>query len=145
MKALTLPEFAKKLDEMMIEIMRKITSQLTDEFYKMKVTMPQVMIMGFLAQKGESNMTDLANSLKVTTAAMTGIVDRLKGEGYIKRLNDPKDRRIVRVKLTQKGHDLIEKIKKHRAEMIIEMFSKVSQADREEYLRILTSIMERLK
>ena len=145
MKAMTLSEFAKKLDEMMILIMQKMTAQLTDEFYKLKVTMPQVMVMGFLTRKGESNMTDLANSLNVTTAAVTGVIDRLSRDGYVKRVNDPEDRRIVKVKLTKKGADLINTIRKHRTKMTMSLFSKVSQSDRQEYLRILEGVRAHLE
>ncbi|OGW85804.1 MAG: hypothetical protein A2987_05915 [Omnitrophica bacterium RIFCSPLOWO2_01_FULL_45_10] len=90
-------------------------------------------------------MSDLAKSLSVTTAAMTGIVDRLVREGYLRRESDPKDRRIIKIRLTAKGERAVTQILEKKKQMIIKMFGMISQGEREEYLRILTHIRDHLK
>jgi|SRR5579884_722999 len=45
----------------------------------------------------------LARRLMVTPAVVTGIVDRLERRGYVQRVNDPEDRRRVRLALTERG------------------------------------------
>jgi 5'-methylthioadenosine phosphorylase len=61
-------------------------------------------------------------------------------DGYIKRAYDPNDRRIVRVKLIARGSDLVEKINEQRRQMVIKIFGKISENDRNDYLRILMQI-----
>src|SRR5215831_5355239 len=39
--------------------------------------------------------------LSLTTGAVTGIIDRLEKAGYVKRVNDPKDRRITIIEPTR--------------------------------------------
>jgi DNA-binding MarR family transcriptional regulator len=39
------------------------------------------------------------------------IVDKLIDEGYVERLSDPKDRRIVNILITEKGSEHFESIK----------------------------------
>ena len=65
--------------------------------------------------------------------------------GYCTRATDPKDRRITLVRATAKGARVVKEIILHRRRMIMGMFGKVSQKDRDDYLRVLTNIRDRLK
>ncbi len=140
MAKVSLFEFADKINEIFPVMMKEFARQQGDELYKEKITLPQFFILVILNRSGESKMTDMAHSMNVTSAAMTGIIERLVNYGYVTRLFDFKDRRIIRVKLTQKGEDLLRKINQQRRKMIINIFGKISQSEREAYLRILTQI-----
>lgn len=145
MSQITLFEFADKLNEIFPVIMKEFTRRMSKEFIKSKITLPQFLILHFLFQEGASKMTDLARFLHVTTAAMTGIADRLLKAGYVLREYEPQDRRIIKVKLTAKGIGLFKKVNQERRRMMINIFSKISEADRADYLRILTRIKEILE
>jgi DNA-binding MarR family transcriptional regulator len=113
-----------------------------DEFSEGKVTPPQLLTLDFVDKQSEVKMTDLAHLLGVTTAAMTGIVDRMVKYGYLVRIFDPADRRVIKVKITLKAGELLKKINRQRRRMVISVFGKISQAEREEYLKIITHIYE---
>jgi DNA-binding MarR family transcriptional regulator len=115
------------------------------DFYKMKITMPQFVILDLLERQGESKMTEMARFSGVTTAGMTGIVDKLVKYGYCIRKSDPSDRRVVKIRPTEKGARLVKTISLHRREMTVDLFSKISQEERVEYLKILAHIKEHLK
>jgi len=87
-------------------------------------------------------MTDLAGFMKVSTAAMTGVVDRLVRDAYALRVFDPQDRRIIKVRLTPKGAELIKRINRQKRNMIVNIFGKISDSERQDYLRILTRIQD---
>lgn len=144
MSNISLSEFADRLGELMPIIARESMKHSASEFYKVKITMPQLHMLGFLKRYGESRMTDIAKYMTVTTAAITGIVDRLVRDGYVARSHNPKDRRIVKVNLTPKGSGLVEKIDKQRRKIIMNVFSKITQKEREDYLKILLHIKEHL-
>ena len=137
-----LMEFADNLEEIMPALMKKFARYQVSELYQGQITLPQFMVLNFLAHSGESKMKDLAGFMHVTTAAMTGIVERLVRDGYVKRLYDPEDRRIIRVDLTTKGKELLFKIRQQRRRLVIKVFSKISDRDREDYLRILRQISD---
>ena len=140
MSHLAISEFADKVNELMPIIMREYVKIQGREFYKLKITMPQFFVMDILNHNGETKMTDLAGFVNVTTAAMTGIVDRLVRDGYLIRVNDPDDRRIIMVKLTSKGSSVVRSVIEKRKELTMKMFGAISQEDRIAYLNILTSI-----
>ena len=144
MAQLTLSEFADKVSEMMPSIMREFYKQESDKFYKIKITIPQLVVLEMLTRDGESRMTDLAHSINVTTAAMTGIVDRLVRDGYVMRSSDAEDRRVIKVRPTAKGVRVAKSAIEYRKGIYQKMFGVVSQVEREEYLKILTIIRDRI-
>jgi len=145
MSNLTLTEFADRVGELMPEISREFLRNQTVEFYKVKITLPQCVILDTLDKSGESNMSDLARNMNVTTAAMTGIADRLVRDGYVMRASDPDDRRVVKIKLTAKGNKVVRMLREHRREMTIKLLGVLSQSERECYLKILTRIKDGIK
>jgi DNA-binding MarR family transcriptional regulator len=142
MSEISLSEFADKITEIIPVIMKEFARRQANELFKSKITLPQFLVLNFLHQSGESKMTELAKFMKVTTAAMTGIVDRLVREKYAVRHYDPKDRRIIKIKLTTKGDNLVDKANQQRRDMIIRVFGRISSGERQDYLRILTHIYE---
>lgn len=142
MSRISLHEFADKLNEVIPVVAKEFARRQVDELYHGKITLPQFLILEFLLHKGESKMTDLATFMHVTTAAMTGIGDRLVRSGYLVRTYDSKDRRIVNVKMTAKGIDLVKKVAQQRRQMVLKIFDKISESDRQDYLRILMQIKD---
>jgi DNA-binding MarR family transcriptional regulator len=142
MSRVSLLEFADKLNEVMPVIIKEFSRRQVNELYKGKITLPQFLVLEFLHSSGESKMTGLANFMSVTTAAMTGIVERLVRDGYVVRVFDPEDRRIIKIKLTAKGSGLVKKILTQRRHMIIKIFGRISKTERKEYLGILMHIKD---
>jgi len=142
MPQLSLSEFADKISQLLPEVMKEFARRQVGELYRGKISLQQLLAMTFLEHYPESKMSDLAVFLKVTTAAVTGMVDRLVKLGYVSRLFDERDRRLIKVKLTSRGSMFIKKIKQQRRQMIFEIFGKLSQEDRENYLKIISRVHE---
>lgn len=140
MPELFLSEFADKLQEIMPVLIREFAKRQAAELYTGRITLPQFLILDFLYKKGDSKMKDMAHFMAVSTAAMTGITDRLVRDGYVVRAYDLKDRRVIKIKLTFKGNRVVEKINQQRRKMIIKLFSQISFAERKDYLRVLMRI-----
>jgi DNA-binding MarR family transcriptional regulator len=60
-----------------------------------------------LHYRGSCPVSSIGGELGVTAAAASQIVDRLAGMGLIERSEDPKDRRVRRIRLTAKGRGLV--------------------------------------
>ncbi|MDD5355531.1 MAG: MarR family transcriptional regulator [Candidatus Omnitrophica bacterium] len=142
MSKISLLEFANRISEIIPVIMKEFARRQADDLFKNRITLPQFLILNFLHRSGELKMTELAKLMKVTTAAMTGIVNRLVRDGYVARNYQPQDRRIIKINLTVKGNSLVNKANQQRQEMIINIFGKVSDEDRQDYLRVLTRICD---
>jgi len=139
---LSLGDFADQLNMIMPVLLKEFVRRNTNELFKGKVTLPQLLVLQFLHENPDARMTDAAQFMKVSTAALTGLADRLVKSGYIARSFDSGDRRIIRVNLTPKGRELVRKIKEQRRQMVIDVFGKISEQEREDYLRILNRIRD---
>ncbi|MFA5099557.1 MAG: MarR family winged helix-turn-helix transcriptional regulator [Candidatus Omnitrophota bacterium] len=137
-----LTDFAESIVEVIPEVARGFWKWEIKELTSGAITPPQFFIMIYLHKMGQARMTDIARYLFVTTAASTGIVERLVKGGYVERVYDPADRRIIKVKLTGKGLMMVKKTIGHKIDRIKEIFGKLSGTDREAYLRILTNIKD---
>jgi len=61
-------------------------------------------------QHGRITAGELAKELRLSTGAVTTLVDRLERAGYARRLPDPEDRRRVLIEVTPIVHELSEQI-----------------------------------
>jgi len=142
MSGIPLSEFADKVGAVLPVVMREFARRQVSELCKGKITLQQFLVIDYLHANGESMMKDSAEFMHVSTAAMTGVVERLVRAHLVERLYDPRDRRIVKVKLTHKGHDFVQRFNEQRRKMIIDIFGKISEQDRSDYLRILVQIKD---
>lgn len=144
MTGLTLNVFADRVSENLVSISKEFMRHRPGDFYKMKVTLPQLAILELLYRSNELNMSDMARFMNVTTAAMTGIVDRLVRDGYVIRTAVPNDRRVIKIKLMAKGNKIAKDVIEQRRHLITKIFGTLSHIEREEYLNLLTRIREGL-
>lgn len=141
---LSASDFADKMNEVMPVIMKEFTRRQSNDLLKGKVTLPQMVILEFLERQGAIKMTDIARFMQVSTAAATGIVDRLVKSGYVIRTFQEDDRRIVRIQINSRGLELVKRVTLDRHKMLTSIFGKISDKDRFDYLRILTKIKDNL-
>ncbi|WP_240197768.1 MarR family winged helix-turn-helix transcriptional regulator [Nonomuraea lactucae] len=85
-------------------------ARLQSPIFTSNLTMRQLRVVLLLSVKGSVSGQDLAHDLGVGLGTVTGIVDRLVAHGLVGRHEDPHDRRVRRVELTEAGAKLIEEI-----------------------------------
>lgn len=73
------------------------------------LSLQQALIL-FHAGEGSPKMSDFADMLSLTTAAITGQVDVLQKRGLVQREYGEGDRWCIRVVLTGSGRELVEKV-----------------------------------
>jgi hypothetical protein len=56
-----------------------------------------------VSRQGRATAGQLAEQLRLTTGAVTGLIDRMEAAGYFRRNGDLTDRRTVVIQLTPKG------------------------------------------
>lgn len=67
------------------------------------VGVPEAVTLGHLYHAGQLTPTVIAERLGLTTASVTGLLDRLATAGYLTRRPNPRDRRSILVSLTDDG------------------------------------------
>lgn len=143
--ALSIREFADKVCDIIPVIIKELAKQEIAPYQKKAVTLPQLLVLSFLSSSGAAKMKDIASFMGVTTADMTGVVEKLVRHGYAQRIAEPADRRIVKIRLTPCGGRAVRHLMEKRKQITMRIFGMISQREREDYLKILTHLHQHLK
>ncbi|NLM43005.1 MAG: MarR family transcriptional regulator [Clostridiales bacterium] len=129
----------RELDKISYELHKKLFAQIT-EGIDIPVTNTQIYMLFYIRAHGECMVSEIANYLGVTLGAVTSLVDRLHDFGLVNRVRSEIDRRLVIIKLSEKGEELLRKIDIKRKE-IFDYYTK--DIDKKEII-YLSSIMEKI-
>ena len=102
---------AGRLADFIMFTQRSFLLNLSKELNKGNVSFAQFFLLGYLANENFLTMTDISKKMGHSTAAATGLVDRLEKLGYVQRLHASEDRRKVMVQITRKGIDLVDRMR----------------------------------
>ncbi|MDI1249558.1 MAG: MarR family transcriptional regulator [Lacunisphaera sp.] len=91
---------------------------------------------------GPRTPAELADACKVTRATMTGLIDTLERDGYVKREPDPVDRRMMSVLLTPKGVEFLTEFLPGHFKVISALMSPLSEAERKTLVHLLGKIQQ---
>lgn len=91
---------------------------------------------------GASTPAELAEATGVTRATMTGLIDTLVRDGHVTRRPDPKDRRMIKVTLTEEGANLLRSILPVHFERMARLMAPLSERERKTMLKLLLKIIE---
>ncbi len=83
-----------------------------------------------ITRRGNLTMGEVANVLSASLSSATRTIDVSVERGYMERVHDPDDRRVVRVALTGKGSDLYDVIDKYINRRIEAVFSLLTNEER---------------
>jgi DNA-binding MarR family transcriptional regulator len=82
-------------------------------------------------------VTELAAGEGVTQPAITRLVDRLQERGWVTRESDPCDGRVVMVRLTDTGRELLETLRAEYRALVHEEMAALASADVETLARAI--------
>lgn len=115
-------------------------SRLLRQVSKHEVTQAQLKLLTLVQQTDTPSVSDAAAFLGVTKAAASQTVDKLVRRKWLKREEDPTDRRSARLSLTETGRQLLHDYETARAEKLEKVFREYSPAD----LRRMSDILDRV-
>ncbi len=95
---------------------------------KMNLNPTDAECIDFLMEMGPSTAGDLAKVTRLTTGAITSVIDRLQKAGFVKRENDPNDRRKVIITFIPKKHEKARQYYAAMAKDVYELFSEYSES-----------------
>ena len=86
----------------------------------------------------------LAEKIGVTRATMTGLIDGLVKDGFIKRFSHKSDRRKQNLRLTESGKNALEKLLPDYWSRIYNLMSGLTQTEEEQLILLLRKVGDRV-
>lgn len=96
------------------------------------LTLSQFGVLETLLHLGPLYQGDLAGKLLRSCGSITAVVAGLERRGLVRRERTEKDRRFVRVSLTDKGRKLVRGLFPGHAELVAEQFRALTAAEQED-------------
>ncbi len=106
---------ADRLADFVLFTQRSCILNLSTELNKGNISFPQFFLLTYLSSEEYLTMSDIAKKMGHSTAAATGLVDRLEKLSYVERVHAAEDRRKIMVRITAKGVELVSKMRKEIA------------------------------
>ena len=99
-------------------------------------------VLASLRRAGESRLTpgELAGGLLLSSAGVTGRIDRLERAGLVRRRPNPDDGRGVLVELTARGRRLVDRLVTDDMERQAVWIAALSPDERQELIRLLRKL-----
>ena len=93
-------------------------------------------------RNGEIIMSQIADYINIPMSTATGMVERLVKKGYIERIRNDSDRRIVAIRLTEAGRALAEDIKTRIMNILKLLLENLTDEEETLLLHIFTKVTD---
>ena len=134
-------ELLQSLAEKIASVMRRVHHGHGFKSSKFILRPPQVRMLFLIARHNEEvSVKDLAEMLDVTPGAVTQVIDGLVDMELVRREEDIKDRRIIRIKLTELARSKLEEFTKSYLASVSQLFDILSDAEIKEMVRLLDKV-----
>jgi DNA-binding MarR family transcriptional regulator len=137
------PELIQRFLELQPRLRRRLGKALPAEVRAELggITVNQMQALHAIAQRGPVAMGTLAGCLQsASLSSATQLADRLVKLGLVERSADPEDRRVVRLGLSPRGRELLERMESAWKEGVGEALAGLSDAECATLVRLLERV-----
>jgi DNA-binding MarR family transcriptional regulator len=114
------------IDDYLLYLMARASHLISEEFHEQLrrrgISVPVWRVLASLVGSTGETVTGLADVCLLQQPTMTKLLDRMVRDGLVKRTQDNRDRRVVRVGLTPRGDTIIEELialaRQHEADVL---------------------------
>ncbi|MDF2922910.1 MAG: MarR family transcriptional regulator [Paenibacillaceae bacterium] len=118
---------------------RKISSMITEHVMK-DITIEQYFAVRYLKKHGRCSASQLAEVCGVNRSAVTAMVDRLVAKGYVSRIRDDEDRRMVYLDITEAGDQVYLRGEERLRQLVESYLQELEESEIEAFVSIYEKI-----
>jgi DNA-binding MarR family transcriptional regulator len=131
---------AQSLAEMILHVQRYFLVDLARELSSSQVSFVQFFLLGHLDNDNALTMSEIARRMGHSTAAATGLVDRLEKLGYVQRTHSREDRRKVLVQITRKGARLVDQIRSRVVDSVQDLMLQLGEDEKRTWVEVYQKV-----
>ncbi len=120
------------VNELIVELFQNIL-ELEEKYHRLhgiELSMTEIHTLDSIHQSETKHMSDVASRLKVTRGTLTSTVKRLESKDYVRRIQDPDDRRVHRLQLLPAADAVLKVHHRFHEEVVNEILKEVEHDDR---------------
>ena len=137
-----LTDTSRHLVELLTDLLSTTFRQiLWKQALELDLNYSQAQVLFHVAKHGGTLMSDVARSFGITLPAVSQVADRLESKGFLRRGEDPRDHRHVRLLLTPEGERLARRLEQLQVEGLARVLGRLTPADRKDVIRGLERLL----
>jgi DNA-binding MarR family transcriptional regulator len=109
------------------------------------LTGPQLTVIKILETFGDLSLSELSDRIRAQNSTVTGIIDRMEREDLVVRARSTEDRRVVYIRLTEKGERLAREMPVEPMEILRNALASLSPNETRELLKISNKLARRVR
>lgn len=107
-----------RIEENLRRVCYKIKKKGREILNDVDITPPQFEALQHLIYEERLTIGELSSRMYLACSTVTDLLDRMERNDLVKRVKDESDRRIVRVEVLPKGHELLDQVMENRRKYI---------------------------
>lgn len=128
------------LEQLFFLLHSRMFTAMRKEACRFGFNISQIDALRHISMEDGITMKELAARLRVTPPSATAIVDRLVEAGVVARRADERDRRALRIALSEKGEKLMGLAMRRKRALLNELFSKLTVKERRELSALIMKL-----
>jgi len=133
-------EIARRTLEIIPFVMRVMNAEMRST--RLDIVPSHMGLLGMLTARPHT-LSELARTMVVSAPTMSNTITMMEERGWVERERDTKDRRVVHVKLSPYGREMLDKIDRFTEARISEILAPLSDEQRQTLLDGLTLLNDR--
>lgn len=135
---------AERVWEILPQLMRAVSTHWRQQNPHIEITLRQLFLLRILREK-ERAVGELASRFLVSMPTLTRILDGLVEKGLVERREDPSDRRMVRLSLTEKGIGLSQEFEERAVKCVQGMIVSLPDEQKETVIQAMDAFEAALR
>ena len=127
----------RTLNELLVNLFNNILAieEANLQNQHVSLSMTEVHILEAIVKSESNMMSAVAKYLMITQGTLTVSVSKLEKKGYVERIKDESDRRIVRLRITDKAKDVLSVHDEFHKQMIDKIVNDLDIEEEQELLK----------
>jgi DNA-binding MarR family transcriptional regulator len=134
------PDVVDQILEQLEPIVARQRKALVDQGCFRQISSTQLHVLYMLGTNGAMPMSRLADQLDVSLPNVTGLIERMFERGYVERVRPDDDRRVVEVRITGAGCELLDEIDNIKHNEMAKMIGRLTPEQQEHALQTFTEL-----
>jgi MarR family transcriptional regulator, organic hydroperoxide resistance regulator len=109
------------------------------------LTGPQVTAIKMLEAFGDLSLSELSEHMSAHNSTITGVVDRMAKGGLVERVRSTEDRRVVRIRLTERGEALARSVPVTSMEVFAKALASLTHEERRALRQVLRKLSDHVR
>jgi len=138
-------EFSRSLLDGMALLMRLSLQDLMGYIHRKGISMAQINVLYQLHYRGPCEVLAFTHALSLSPAGASQLIERMVRQGWVERLDDPADRRVRRVYLTEPGRQLVTESIAVRNEWVQRFGARLTGEEKQQVAQVFQLLAEKIE